>query len=218
MMSKKIYEDVLDSLDEIQPDVPEEKEEKYPILRDGYACTILVSGQCSMNRDVGGNVIPDVLKVYLDEYADDYRMAVLSSEEDLTEFAEETGAGDIEEDDDQPHTVVQFNASRRNRIRIIFWILSVGTYFMRFIRSGKKWKIHIQMDVFDVYELVRGSHREIKDGDLNYIVTVMTEFVKDEGFPFPDFKAYDYARKIVGTYSEMFGKRQPGQTRAWTSQ
>ena len=86
MVNKKIYEDVLDSLDEIQPDVPEEGEDKYPIFRDGYDCTVLVSGQYSINMDIRHNIIPDVLKVYLDKYFDDYRIAAISSEEDMSEF------------------------------------------------------------------------------------------------------------------------------------
>ena len=83
MVNKKIYEDVLDSLDEIQPDVPEEGEDKYPIFRDGYDCTLLISGPY---MGIIRNAIPDVLKVYLDKYFDDYRIAAISSEEDMSEF------------------------------------------------------------------------------------------------------------------------------------
>ena len=207
MMSKKIYEDVLDSLDRIEPDVPEE--DRYPIFRDGYAFTVMIGGLRSINKDAGRNIMPDVLRVYLDKYSDDYRMTQISSEEDMSEFTEETGIDSID-DDDRPCTVVQFNASKRNALRLIFWIFSVGMYFMRLIHSGNKWKPHTQVDVFSVYELVRGTHRKIKDRDLNYIVTYIVEFGRDEGDTarLPDLETYDYVKKIVGTYSEMFGKRQ----------
>ena len=219
MVSKKIYEDVLDDIDEIKSDVQEEHEDKYPIFRDGYAHTILISGQHSINTDKNINIMPDALKVYLNKYSDDYRMAVISSKEDMAEFTEETGLDEIDDDDDWPHTVVQFNATWRNTFRLIFWIFSVGTYFMRFIRSGNKWKPHTQGDVFDVYDLVRGTHMEIKNRHyLHSIVTDMTLFAGFVSALSPDSEAYVYARKIVETYNERFGKRKSGQKRTRTSQ
>ena len=220
MVIKKIYEDVLDDIDEIKPDVPEEPEEredKRPVFMDGYACTVLISGPHSLNKDIGRNVIPDVLRVYLDKYCDDYRMTFISSGKELYKFTEKRGRVDIDDDDVWPHTVVQFNASPRNALRLIFWIFSVGMYFMRFVRSGKKWRTYTHANISEVYELVRGTHMEIKDRYLNYVVDLMTGFAGDEKCFFPDSETLDYARKIVETYNKMFGKRQSGQGRPRTS-
>lgn len=139
MANKKIYEDVLDSLDKIEPSIPEEDEDNcYPIFRDGYACTFLVSGPY---MDIMSNAVPDVLKVYLDEYSDDYRMTVLSSGEDLSEFAAETGRNIIAGDDDRPYIAVQFNAPEKDICRLLFMIFSTGGQFTRYVRENKrKWQ------------------------------------------------------------------------------
>ena len=123
--------DILDDIEKIEPDVPltEPEDDAYPIIRDGYDHSIIVS-DFMIPKDEWAHV-PDVLRGYLDAYADAYRIAEVSSADGLVELRREAGAFDVF----LPFIIVQFNVQNVFLFRLLLLILSAGVRFHKAIRG-----------------------------------------------------------------------------------
>ena len=129
-MMKKIYEDVLDDIEKIEPDVSltEPEDDAWPILREEYAYSIIVN--CHMMYPDEWKRVPDILRGYLDAYADGYRITGVSFAEDVEELHREIeNASNF-----VPRIIVQFNVQKVFLICLLFLILSTGTHFQQAIR------------------------------------------------------------------------------------
>ena len=69
-MRKKIYEDILDDIDEIKPDVPETDEDG--IIADGFSHTFMIIIPAGYT-EYGAELVVESIRSYLEMYCDSWR-------------------------------------------------------------------------------------------------------------------------------------------------
>lgn len=215
MRIRKLYEDVLDDLDEIRPDDVPEDDERYPLLREGFTHTIAVHH--SMVRITDWNRIPDALGTYLDIYADNSRLVVLSSDEDMAEFADETGRAYEELSGEMSLIVIQFNARPENIYRLIFRIFSQGALFSAYIPSSETpGKFEWLTQVVDTFarSIIR-SGKILEDAESFELASDMTTFVlMKSGNYYAGQPEWKKSWKVVDMFCKIAGSRKALERRA----